>query len=196
MADESWRAEAACRNMATAPFFTERAETVAEAKAVCADCPVREECGQYARTIPGLEGVWGGLDESDRRRLRRKRGAGTGRPRATTNACGTPNKYRRGGCRCELCTAAAAEACRVSKARAKGLPMEACPECGAPYTTMRLWQHRAITHGVRTSEACPECGEVIRQRGIARHMAAHRSAPSPAAQRKRVERARAREEAS
>lgn len=42
-----------------------------EAKAICATCPVREECLEYALAFPEPLGIWGGMDEEERRRLRR-----------------------------------------------------------------------------------------------------------------------------
>jgi WhiB family transcriptional regulator, redox-sensing transcriptional regulator len=42
-----------------------------EAKAVCAGCPVRAECLQWAVETDQLHGVWGGLDEVERGRLMR-----------------------------------------------------------------------------------------------------------------------------
>jgi WhiB family transcriptional regulator, redox-sensing transcriptional regulator len=42
---------------------------VARAKAVCARCPVRQDCLDYAMTTHQVHGVWGGLSEEDRGRL-------------------------------------------------------------------------------------------------------------------------------
>jgi hypothetical protein len=39
---------------------------VATARAVCAACPVAEECRAYALAVPGFKGVWGGLSEHER----------------------------------------------------------------------------------------------------------------------------------
>ena len=44
-----------------------------EAKAICAICPVREPCLEHAITFREKQGVWGGLDERERRRLVRQR---------------------------------------------------------------------------------------------------------------------------
>ncbi|HTJ74847.1 MAG TPA: WhiB family transcriptional regulator [Acidimicrobiales bacterium] len=68
-----WRQDAACRDMDTAIFFPETEEAAAAAKAVCATCPVREACLQFALVTRQDDGVWGGLDENERRRLRRRR---------------------------------------------------------------------------------------------------------------------------
>lgn len=71
--DIAWRAEAACRGLDTEVFFPLTDEEAAEAKAVCATCPVRELCLEYALITRQDDGVWGGLTEAERRRLRRRR---------------------------------------------------------------------------------------------------------------------------
>ena len=68
-----WRQDAACRDLDTAIFFPETDGAAAAAKAVCATCPVREACLQFALITRQDDGVWGGLDENERRRLRRRR---------------------------------------------------------------------------------------------------------------------------
>ena len=68
-----WRLDAACRDLDTAIFFPETEEAVAAAKAVCATCPVREACLEVALITRQDDGVWGGLDENERRRARRRR---------------------------------------------------------------------------------------------------------------------------
>jgi len=68
-----WRRRAACRDLDTAVFFPETADQVATAKAVCASCPVREACLDFAVITRQDDGVWGGLDENARRRVRRRR---------------------------------------------------------------------------------------------------------------------------
>jgi WhiB family transcriptional regulator, redox-sensing transcriptional regulator len=45
---------------------------IARAKAVCAACAVRIDCLGYALTSGPLQGVWGGLTEEERRRLRQR----------------------------------------------------------------------------------------------------------------------------
>jgi WhiB family redox-sensing transcriptional regulator len=57
-----WRQDAACREAAPELFFTDNSD---EAKAICADCPVRAECLSWA--LENTEfGVWGGLGEDER----------------------------------------------------------------------------------------------------------------------------------
>src|SRR5258708_12783090 len=45
-------------------------QQIAQAKAVCARCPVRRECLQYALATHQVHGVWGGTSEEERQRLR------------------------------------------------------------------------------------------------------------------------------
>lgn len=44
-------------------FFSPLAEDVRRAKNLCALCPVRFECLQYALSVPETYGVWGGADQ-------------------------------------------------------------------------------------------------------------------------------------
>lgn len=68
-----WRLDAACRDLDTAIFFPETEEGVAVAQAICATCPVREACLEFALVTRQDDGVWGGVDETERRRIRRRR---------------------------------------------------------------------------------------------------------------------------
>lgn len=67
-----WRERGACRTVPTSVFFPERGGDVRPAKAICATCPVIEECREWALTLPEMFGVWGGLSE------RQRKGAYTG----------------------------------------------------------------------------------------------------------------------
>ena len=51
-------------------FFPERGESAGPARRVCAACPVREPCLDYAITNRISHGIWGGLTERERRALR------------------------------------------------------------------------------------------------------------------------------
>ena len=66
-----------CRGMDPEVFFPDRGESLAPAKAICADCIVRDECLEYALDNRERFGVWGGTSERERRRLRRARREGT-----------------------------------------------------------------------------------------------------------------------
>lgn len=72
--EEGWRKDAACRNLDINVFFpvNESEEATLEAKAICATCPVVDTCLQYSLATNQAEGVWGGLDANERRRLRRR----------------------------------------------------------------------------------------------------------------------------
>ena len=54
-------------------FFPITDDEARPAKAVCSTCPVRLECLEYAIATRQDDGVWGGLDEAERKRLRRRR---------------------------------------------------------------------------------------------------------------------------
>ncbi|MDA8312343.1 MAG: WhiB family transcriptional regulator [Actinomycetota bacterium] len=76
-AGEAWQAKAACRGPQSTAFFPpehaerkdERLEREARAKEICAGCIVREECLDYAIRIRELHGIWGGLNEMERKQL-------------------------------------------------------------------------------------------------------------------------------
>jgi WhiB family redox-sensing transcriptional regulator len=71
-----WRARAACSGYPNSLFFpgadgVDEASTE-RAKAVCAVCPVIDDCLQYALETNQRSGIWGGTSEKERRSLRRK----------------------------------------------------------------------------------------------------------------------------
>jgi len=70
---DQWRIDAACRDLDTAIFFPDTEEQVVAAKAVCATCPVRDACLDFALITRQDDGVWGGMDENERKRARRRR---------------------------------------------------------------------------------------------------------------------------
>jgi WhiB family redox-sensing transcriptional regulator len=65
-----WRELAACRGADLNLFFPERGESAGPARRVCAACPVRQPCLDYAITNRITHGIWGGLTERERRALR------------------------------------------------------------------------------------------------------------------------------
>ncbi len=71
--DHDWRSDANCRGVDPALFHPERGESTAAAKAVCKGCVVTHECLEYALNAGEKFGIWGGLSERERRRLRRDR---------------------------------------------------------------------------------------------------------------------------
>lgn len=68
-----WEKDAACRDSDPNMFFPERGSSTREAKAVCAICPVRDECLDYALMNGEKFGIWGGTSERERRRIRKIR---------------------------------------------------------------------------------------------------------------------------
>ncbi len=71
-----WQRLGACRGRDSAQFFhpdgergSSRYRREAQAKAVCATCPVRAECAAHALAVREPYGVWGGFSESERLRL-------------------------------------------------------------------------------------------------------------------------------
>ena len=75
---DDWRERAACRDEDPELFFPlsdqgPGARQADEAKAVCARCPVRERCLEYALDNGLDHGIFGGLTETERRALRRSR---------------------------------------------------------------------------------------------------------------------------
>jgi WhiB family redox-sensing transcriptional regulator len=78
-ADLAWMEDAACARMAVSIFFAAGPrgrgfdDPDAEAKAVCADCSVQQECLSYALDRPETDGVWGGYGAGERDAMRRAR---------------------------------------------------------------------------------------------------------------------------
>ena len=71
--ERSWQDEANCLGVDPDLFFPERGASTREAKEVCRGCVVRENCLEYALSNGEKFGIWGGLSERERRRLRRQR---------------------------------------------------------------------------------------------------------------------------
>jgi WhiB family redox-sensing transcriptional regulator len=68
-----WQERANCLGVDPDLFFPERGASTREAKAVCRGCEVRGECLEYALAHGEKFGIWGGLSERERRRVRRQR---------------------------------------------------------------------------------------------------------------------------
>ena len=73
----SWRDDSICRDLDPSVFFPigvtgVAIEQIARAKAICAECPVRTECLDFAIATKQDFGVWGGYDEEERRGMRRR----------------------------------------------------------------------------------------------------------------------------
>ena len=66
-------------------FFSEDLGDIARAKSFCAGCEVRADCLEYALVNGEKFGIWGGLSERERRRLRRQRALARRANRAVCN---------------------------------------------------------------------------------------------------------------
>ncbi|MEY2476795.1 MAG: WhiB family transcriptional regulator, redox-sensing transcriptional regulator [Actinomycetota bacterium] len=69
----SWQDQANCMGVDPDLFFPERGASTREAKEVCRGCVVREDCLEYALANGEKFGIWGGMSERERRRIRRAR---------------------------------------------------------------------------------------------------------------------------
>jgi WhiB family redox-sensing transcriptional regulator len=75
--DDAWQVKAACRGPQATVFFPpstferkdEKLERERRAKAICATCAVKQPCLEYALRIREPHGIWGGLSESERKRM-------------------------------------------------------------------------------------------------------------------------------
>jgi WhiB family redox-sensing transcriptional regulator len=77
---ERWADHAACKGVDPDLFFPERGEDARHAKAICARCPVRTFCLEEALVNVEKHGVWGGLSERERRKIRKLRAVGAVEP--------------------------------------------------------------------------------------------------------------------
>lgn len=70
----AWQADALCAQTDPEAFFPEKGGSTRDAKRVCEACIVKDRCLDYAMDNDERFGIWGGLSERERRRLRRLRG--------------------------------------------------------------------------------------------------------------------------
>jgi WhiB family redox-sensing transcriptional regulator len=71
--DTEWMAEARCRSVPPSVFFPSDGAGVEAARRICATCPVKDPCLEYALYHRIDHGVWGGASERERRRIARQR---------------------------------------------------------------------------------------------------------------------------
>jgi WhiB family redox-sensing transcriptional regulator len=69
--EADWQERALCAQTDPEAFFPEKGGSTREAKRICSGCEVRAECLEYALAHDERFGIWGGLSERERRRLRR-----------------------------------------------------------------------------------------------------------------------------
>jgi len=70
----AWHDQALCAETDPEAFFPEKGGSTRDAKKVCVRCEVRVECLEYALAKDERFGIWGGLSERERRRLKRRAG--------------------------------------------------------------------------------------------------------------------------
>ncbi|MCW2674907.1 MAG: transcription factor WhiB [Frankiales bacterium] len=70
----AWQDQALCAQTDPEAFFPEKGGSTREAKRICVGCEVKQECLEYALMQDERFGIWGGLSERERRRLKRKVG--------------------------------------------------------------------------------------------------------------------------
>ena len=71
-AAEAWRQNALCAETDPEAFFPEKGGSTRDAKRVCAGCPVRLQCLEFALDNDERFGIWGGLSERERRKHKRR----------------------------------------------------------------------------------------------------------------------------
>ncbi|MGI8308224.1 MULTISPECIES: WhiB family transcriptional regulator [Saccharopolyspora] len=69
--EQEWQERALCAQTDPEAFFPEKGGSTREAKRICAGCEVRSECLEYALQHDERFGIWGGLSERERRKLKR-----------------------------------------------------------------------------------------------------------------------------
>jgi WhiB family transcriptional regulator, redox-sensing transcriptional regulator len=66
-----WADQARCLQAEPDTFFPEKGGSTREAKRICQQCEVRQDCLEYALENDERFGIWGGLSERERRKLKR-----------------------------------------------------------------------------------------------------------------------------
>ncbi len=70
--EADWQERALCAQTDPESFFPEKGGSTREAKKICTGCEVRSECLEYALEHDERFGIWGGLSERERRRLKKQ----------------------------------------------------------------------------------------------------------------------------
>lgn len=68
----SWQGDALCAQTDPEAFFPEKGGSTRDAKRICTTCDVRGECLEYALQNDERFGIWGGLSERERRKLKHR----------------------------------------------------------------------------------------------------------------------------
>jgi WhiB family redox-sensing transcriptional regulator len=67
-----WREDAICVQTDSEAFFPEKGGSTREAKKVCLSCDARERCLEWALDNDERHGIWGGMSERERRKLKKQ----------------------------------------------------------------------------------------------------------------------------
>ena len=70
--DGGWQERALCAQTDPEAFFPEKGGSTREAKKVCPTCDVRDDCLESALMNDERFGIWGGLSERERRKLKKR----------------------------------------------------------------------------------------------------------------------------
>lgn len=70
--DLAWQAEALCAQTDPEAFFPEKGGSTRDAKKICGGCEVKAQCLDYALENDERFGIWGGLSERERRKLKKR----------------------------------------------------------------------------------------------------------------------------
>jgi len=70
--EQEWQDRALCAETDPEAFFPEKGGSTREAKRICSGCEVRSQCLEYALAHDERFGIWGGLSERERRKLKKK----------------------------------------------------------------------------------------------------------------------------
>ena len=68
----SWQERSLCAQTDPEAFFPEKGGSTREAKKVCVGCEVRLECLEHALANDERFGIWGGMSERERRKLKKR----------------------------------------------------------------------------------------------------------------------------
>ena len=131
--DTAWMEDAACAGLDAESFFPEKDDVALTAKAVCAGCPVIDQCLEYA-VDNMLVGIWGGMGE--RQRTEYRKGS---RALHACDECG--QKFANKG------AVAAHFNHRHTDRRKAGRVPTPCPDCGQVFASKQgMSNHRAYKH--------------------------------------------------
>jgi WhiB family redox-sensing transcriptional regulator len=70
--EQEWQERALCAQTDPEAFFPEKGGSTREAKRICLGCDVKDDCLEYALAHDERFGIWGGLSERERRKLKKR----------------------------------------------------------------------------------------------------------------------------